>query len=75
MVEDDSLYDFSKFTAGPYIENAELTVEDGRYFITYFSRYEYSAIMNLHAEIILRPWRGYTCIKETYREKDWTIIA
>ena len=55
------------------MKNASITSENGRYFITYESKYEYSAIIKLHAEIILKPWRGYTTTKELYKEPNYTI--
>ena len=69
------MFNFDKFSAATSeLYNATLTQEDGRYFITYSSKHEYSAILNLHAQVLLKPWRGYTSMQELYREKDWTII-
>lgn len=76
IVSNSSLFDFDKFAVkSEDMTNVEFLEEDGRYFITYSSKHEYSAILNLHAQVLLKPWRGYTCIKEIYREKDWTIIG
>jgi uncharacterized repeat protein (TIGR02543 family) len=75
VMKDNTLFNFDKFSAATSeLYNATLTQEDGRYFITYSSKHEYSAIINLHAQVLLKPWRGYTSTQELYREKDWTII-
>jgi hypothetical protein len=74
VIADDTSFDFNAFKASTYeLENASLTTQNGRYFITFESKHEYSAIIKLHAEILLESWRGYTTTKELYKIQSYTI--
>ena len=67
VVHDSSLFDLKKFEASvSELNNATLTTDgNGRYFITFESRFDSSSIKNLHAQVILKGWRGYSSLKET----------
>ena len=65
VVHDSILFDFDKFAASEHeLDNATVTKEDGRYFITFEAKHDSSSILNLHTHVILKGWRGYTSIKE-----------
>lgn len=72
----NSLYfDYQSFESSiSEITNADVFEEDGRFFITFSSQYDYSAILSLHAKVLMSSWRGYSDMKDTYRLKDYTIL-
>lgn len=69
IVHSSMLFDLDKFSAQAYeTSGAIVSEENGKYYITYPSAEDYSTILNLHAQVILNSWRGYSSIKETMYE-------